>query len=159
MYISRYLGFRWRCLADCLGLVLLGRGLRGVSWIRLHFGRKPGGQVLERQITDLLIGPHQLLIYSDPGCLTSALTIWGLATRFTTTCRKRSQGQSRQFIRPDLEFHQSFLTECLRQRYIGGIAADALSLGQSLRCGTRRFRLHVVEADMGVHKIADRLNA
>jgi hypothetical protein len=42
---------------------------------------------------------------------------------------------------------------------MGKVAADALPLGHRLRCGARRFRLHVVEADMFVHEIADRLDA
>jgi len=42
---------------------------------------------------------------------------------------------------------------------MGKVAADALLLGHCLRCGARRFRLHVVEADMSVHEIADRLDA
>lgn len=41
---------------------------------------------------------------------------------------------------------------------MGKITADALSLGHRLRCGARRFRLHVVEADMPVHEITDRLD-
>lgn len=42
---------------------------------------------------------------------------------------------------------------------MGKVAADALLLGHCLRCGTRCPRLHVVEADMSVHEIADRLHA
>jgi len=36
---------------------------------------------------------------------------------------RRKQGQSGQFIGPDLEFRQSVVSECLGQRHIGGIAA------------------------------------
>lgn len=41
---------------------------------------------------------------------------------------------------------------------MGKVPADTLPLCHCLRRGARRFRLHVVEADMSMHEIADRLD-